>query len=121
MRIPALVFALLVLVSSVASAQTARWTLGLDVFVPVYTSLDDKTGTPGPITARLGFDRDTGHVSYLDIVAKCYYPVGPWEPTPGHGAIRDIFQIGLREFALYHESGLLRVERLPDALFCQAL
>lgn len=104
-----------------ASAQSAQWLPGVDILVSAYTSVDAKTGVPGPIAAMIGFDRDTGRVSFLDLAAVCTYPVGPWYPTEGKGAITQIFQIAPRQFALYHDSGYIRVEHLPDALFCQPL
>jgi hypothetical protein len=107
--------------SIAASAQSAQWLPGVDILVSVYADVDPVSKQPTPATAVLGFDRDTGRVEILDIPGVCTYPVGPWEPTAGKGAITQIFQVSARTFALYHESGYLRVERLPDVLLCSPL
>lgn len=83
--------------------------------IPVYQ--EEKDGIPGPLSHILGYDRDTGVASLLDIKAECYISWW-WRPTRGEGGITRIVQVNARTYALYHESGYLRLEPQPDAWFC---
>ena len=104
-----------VLVASAAQAQY-QWIGGLDVVVPVSTQTDGKGNTLPP-DAFLGYDRDTGAVSLLFPGAACHEP-WTWKPTEGKGAITHILQLDWHTFALYHESGFVRVEARPNVLLC---
>lgn len=107
-----------------ASAQSLyQWVPGLDIQVPAYSDVD-KEGRPLPPNARLGYDQTTHFTSLLYIADQCTIS---WitRPEPGHGAIIDIFQVGVpgtpHVWAYYHESGLIRVEPQPVAYFCEPL
>lgn len=113
------VVAALTLLPQTLQAQV-YWVPGLDIVVPAYVTLDEKTAGPGPLVDRVGYDRDTQVASRLDLQAHCY-TTWAWAPTPGHGAITHLIQIGPRQWALYHESGLIRVDTESDALYCRPL
>jgi hypothetical protein len=113
MRIPSLFVAVFVLASSVAQAQF-QWVPGLDIIVRVYSVKG------GPLDRLLGYDRDTGAVSVVTLGDDCHTAF-VWHPSEGKGAITDILQIDARTFGLYHESGYVRLEPLPDNLFCAPL
>ncbi len=107
------------LVSSTVAAQSYQWAPGLDVIIPVYTDTT-KDGGPGPIRGWLGYDRDTGRASQLVVSEGCY-TAWSWHPTAGNGAITAILQVDARTFALYHDSGHIRLETPPDVLLCTPL
>lgn len=105
--------------ATVAASSGYRWLPGADVVIPVYQTTDDKAG-PGPLNGVLAYDRDAHVASVLDVPNLCVVSWGV-SPTPGHGAIAHVFQVGLRLFALLHEDGFIRVEQQPEALWCQPL
>jgi len=109
----------LLTVAQPADSQSARWLPGMDLVLPVYAELTDKD-TPGPTRHLLGYDRDTGTTSMLYPADQCYIRWW-WRPTMGEGGITHIAQLSPRHFALYHESGYIRIEPLPDASFCVPL
>lgn len=75
---------------------------------------------PGPLVNVLGYDRDSGVASLLVIPERCHLD-WIWRPTPGEGGIQYVIQLEPRLFALYHESGFLRVEPQPPVLACVPL
>lgn len=93
-------------------ALAFAWLPGMDLFVTV-----NEADQPRAVVA---YDRDTRRAAWLDIQGQCYTTWG-WDPTPNQGAITAILHVGGRDFALYHEMGHLRVERVPDSLWCQPL
>ena len=105
-------------VSSSATAQTTRWIGGLDLLLPTYA--ERTADQPGPLVNVLGYDRDTGITSLLVVAERCHED-WIWRPTPGEGGIQYVVQLDVRLFALYHESGFLRVEATPPALTCLPL
>lgn len=117
MRLVMMLF--VVIAAHPAAAQTAQWLPGMDLLLPVYADLTDD-GAPGAARHLLGYDRDTGTASMLYPADQCYIQWW-WRPTQGAGGITHIAQLSPRIFALYHESGSIRIEPLPDASFCVPL
>ncbi len=104
---------LVVLVSLQTLAQSVQWLPGLDIIVPLYASRTIPDGF-------LGYDRDTGTASRLNALGVCHEQ-WTWTPSEDKGAITQILQIADYDFALYHESGFIRVERQPASLHCNPL
>lgn len=93
-------------------ALSYLWLPGLDIVREVYD---------GPtLVGIVGYDRDTHRASWIQVSAGCYWTFS-WHPEPNQGGITHIIHradLGPRTFALLHESGFIRDEQIPDALWC---
>ncbi len=119
-RLFSLTLLLLMLMPVWANAQLSRepvdprtqiyWLPGIDLLIHI-----DQQDRPGRVI--LGYDRESGQGSILDIEAGCYIRFN-WSPTYAGDHVRAIVQTSFDNFYLVHESGLVRREHRPQSLYC---
>lgn len=112
-----LVSTLLIALLALTGPDVYRWLPGLDLVVPLFADIG-ADGLPIPSADKLGYDRDTQRATRLYVSPAPCYTVWTWAPDPGHGAITTLIQVDGKRVALYHESGRIRIEVMPDSLLC---